>query len=186
MTHTPRNRERTATDSLFSPELKALLQDTAQVLRGSERRMFMAKTARLFGPNGHRRAERELGWNRKTLRKGDYELQHGPIEDHFAARGRKAAEVHLPHLLQDIQAIARPDSQTDPTFQTMRRYRRITGKNVRKRLIEAYGYTDEELPTVQTIRAKLNRLDYRPRKVIKSKPKKNCRKPMRSSTNSTP
>ena len=186
MTQTPGSHEgSSAADGLFSSELKALLQDTVHVLSGSERRMFMARTARLFGPNGHRRAERELGWNRKTLRKGEYELQHGPIADRFSARGRKPAEHHLPHLLQDIQAIVTPESEVDPTFQTPRRYRRITGDNVRKRLIEAYGYRDEELPTVQTIRTKLNQLDYRPRKVVKSKPKKSFRKPMRSSSDST-
>jgi hypothetical protein len=85
---TPEYEEET-TDGVFSLELKALLQETAQVLKGSERRMFMAKTARLFGPRGQRRAARELGWDRKTLRKGEYELQHGPIQDQFAARGRK-------------------------------------------------------------------------------------------------
>ncbi len=77
------------TNGLFSLKLMALLQETAQMLKGSERRMFMAKTARLFGPKGHRRAARELGWDRKTLRKGESELQHGPIHDQFAACGRK-------------------------------------------------------------------------------------------------
>jgi hypothetical protein len=185
MAHTVGEGKGLASGSTISSDLKALLQGTAEVLKGSARRMFMAKTARLFGPHGHRRAEREFGWDRKTLRKGEYELQHGPIQDRFAARGRKAAEIHLPHLLQDIQDIVTPESQTDPTFQTTRRYRRITGQTVRDRLIDAYGYTDAELPTVQTIRAKLNRLDCRPRKVIKSKPKKSYHKLMRSSTNST-
>jgi hypothetical protein len=146
--------------------------------------MFMAKTARLFGPRGHRRAERELGWNRKLLRKGEYELQHGPIEDRFASRGRKKTDQHFPHLVRDIQTIVCPDSQTDPTFRTTHQYRRITAPSVRKQLIERSGYMDDELPTVRTILTLLNRLDYRPRKVVKSKPKKNCRKPMRSSSNS--
>ena len=85
-----------ATDGVFSSELKTLLQETAQVLRGSERRMFIAKTARLFGPRGQRRAARELGWDRKTLRKGEYELQHGAIHDQFAARGRKKNQSSSP------------------------------------------------------------------------------------------
>lgn len=159
-------------DGVLSPELKTLLQETAQRLKGSERRMFMAKTARLFGPRGHRRATRELGWNRITLRKGEYELQHGPIQDQFHARGRKAVETQLPQLDQDIQRIVQPDSQTDPTFCSLRRYRRVTAPNVRRQLIEEYGYTDDELPSVRTILTKLNQLDYHPRKVVKSKPKK--------------
>ena len=171
-------------EPLFSEELRTLLRDTAKQLRGSDRRMFMAKTARLFGPQGQRRAARELGWDRKTLRKGEYELEHGPIHDRFEARGRKPVEERLPNLVRDIQEIAAPDTQTDPTFRTTRRYRRVTGNNVRNQLLATYGYTDEALPTVQTIRAKLNDLDYRPRKVVKSKPKKSCRRQMRSSDNS--
>ena len=159
-------------DGPLSSDLKMLFQETARLLKGSERRMFMAKTARLFGPYGHRRAAREFGWNRKTLRKGDDELQHGPIQDRFTARGRKRIESYLPHLDRDIQRIVQPESQPDPTFQSMRQYRRMTAPNVRKHLIEVYGYTDEELPTVRTILTKLNQLDYHPRKVVKSKPKK--------------
>jgi hypothetical protein len=172
-------------DDVLSPDLKALLQETVQRLKGSERRMFMAKTARLFGPRGHRRAAREFGWNRTTLRKGEYELQHGPIQDQFQARGRPPVAMRLPRLDQDIQQIVQPASQTDPTFRTLRHYRRMTAPNVRRQLIEAYGYTDEELPSVRTILTRLNQLDYRPRKVVKSKPKKRFRKRTPSSPNST-
>ena len=171
-------------DEPMPDELKTLFHGMAKRLKGSERRMFMAQTARLFGPRGHRRAERELGWDRKTLRKGEDELQHGPIQDRFAACGRKKAENHLPNLVQDIQRIVIPDSQTDPTFQTTRQYRRITAPNVRKQLIDAYGYTDEELPTSRTILTCLNDLDYHPRKVVKSKPKKSSHKPMPSLSSS--
>jgi hypothetical protein len=172
MTSEPYACDGIAFDTPLPATVKAIFQDTAQLLKGSERRMFMAKTARLFGPHGHRRTERELGWDRKTLRKGESELQHGPIQDQFSARGRKPVETHLPHLDRDIQRIVQPESQTDPTFQSTRHYRRITAPSVRKLLLEGYGYTDEELPTVRTIRTKLNDLDYRPRRVVKSKPKK--------------
>ena len=50
--------------------LKALLNATAQALKGSARRVFMARTVKELGPGGQRRAERELGWNRATIRKG--------------------------------------------------------------------------------------------------------------------
>lgn len=186
MTGKPDEYDEITFDAPLSATVKAVFQDTAQLLKGSERRMFMAKTARLFGAYGHRRAEREFGWDRKTLRKGEYELQHGPIQDQFSTRGRKSAETHLPHLDRDIQRIVQPESQTDPTFQSTRRYRRITAPSVRKQLIAYYGYADDELPSVRTILTKLNDLDYRPRKVVKSKPKKK-RFPKRtpSFTNST-
>lgn len=166
-----KEEDRSLTAPLPSP-LKAVFQDTARLLKGSERRMFMAKTARLFGSHGHRQAAQELGWNRKTLRKGEYELQHGPIQDQFSARGRKTVDTSLPDLERDIRRLVQPESQTDPTFRSMRQYRRITAPSVRRQLIEEYGYTDEELPGIRTILTKLNQLDYRPRKVVKSKPKK--------------
>ena len=50
--------------------VKEYLQGTADSLRGAGRRLFLARTVRLLGPDGQRRAERELGWNRVTIRKG--------------------------------------------------------------------------------------------------------------------
>ena len=76
-----------------------LLQDAAEQLKGSARRVFMARTVKQLGPGGQRRAERELGWNRVTIRKGTRELESGfAIVDAFALRGRKRAEERLPHL----------------------------------------------------------------------------------------
>src|ERR687894_1614766 len=100
------------TDSLI-----ALFIDPAKTLKGSARRIFMARTVKELGPGGQRRAERELGWSRVTIRKGTHELESGsPIQDNFAARGRKRAEDHLPNLLTDITAIVDSQSQTDPQF----------------------------------------------------------------------
>ena len=88
----------------LTDSLKARFIDTAQTLKGSARRVFMARTVQELGPGGQRRAERELGWSRVTIRKGTRELERGvPIQDNFAARGRKRAEAHLPNLLTDIR-----------------------------------------------------------------------------------
>jgi hypothetical protein len=62
--------------------------------------------------------------------------------------------------------------QTDPTFQTTGLYCRLSASEVRKQLIERKGYTDERLPSVQTIGDKLNLLGFRLRTVIKSRPPK--------------
>jgi hypothetical protein len=170
--------------SPFPPALKTLLMETAATLTGSERRMFMAKTVRMLGRGGQRKAAHELGWDRKTIRKGEYELQHGAIHDQYSCRGRKKAEVHFPSLLDDIRQIVEPDSQTDPTFETRHRYRRISAPSVREQLLETYGYSDTTCPQERTIRAKLNDLDFRTRRVVKSKPQKKFRKPTRSSRKS--
>ncbi len=163
--------------------LKALLAETARALKGSARRVFMARTVKELGAGGQRRAERELGWNRVTIRKGTRELESGfAIVDAFALRGRKRAEEHLPHLLADITAIVDGQSQADPRFRTNRLYTRLTAAEVRRQLISQQGYTDEELPSVQTIGAKLNALGYTLKTVAKTRPQKRSPRPMPSSS----
>jgi hypothetical protein len=153
--------------------LKALFIDTAQSLKGSARRLFMARTVKELGVGGQRRAERALGWSRVTIRKGIHELESGfQCLDAFAARGRKRAEEHLPSLFSDIQAIVDSQSQTDPQFRTARLYTRLSAAEVRRQLIVQKGYTDAALPTVQTLTTKLNVLGYYPKKVAKSQPQK--------------
>jgi len=157
----------------ITAELKTTYIEAAKILKGSERRIFMARIVKSLGYGGQSLAVRELGWCGDTIRKGMKELESGiPIQDNFAARGRQKAEEKLPHLLVDIQAIADGQSQTDPTFQTARLYTRLSAAEVRKQLIVQKGYADEELPTAETIRVKLNALGYTLRAVQKSRPKK--------------
>ena len=157
----------------LTDELKALFIDTAKTLKGSDRRIFMARVVKILGKGGQRRATRELNWNRGTIRKGTRELESGFIcRDAFSARGRKPAEEHLSHLLDDIEAIADTQSQTDPTFKTTRLYTRLSAAEVRRQLILQKGYSDDELPSEETIRVKLNQLGYELRSVRKSCPQK--------------
>ncbi len=166
----------------LTDSLKALFIETARSLKGSARRGFMARTVQELGPGGQRRAERELGWNRATIRKGRRELVSGfAIVDACALRGRKRAEEHLPDLLTDIRALVDGQSQADPRFRTTRLYTRLTAAEVRRQLIVQQGYTDEELPTVQTIGAKLNALGYTLRAVAKTQPQKSSPRPTPSS-----
>ena len=159
--------------SQWSEGFKAVLKYAADELKGSTRRIFMAKTVKELGAGGQRRAEQELGWNRGTIRKGMHELDSGfKCLDAFGLRGRKQAEEHLPLLLKDIQAVVGPQSQTDPTFKTTQLYTRLTAHAVREQLIGQKGYCDEELPTLRTFNTKLNQLNYRLRRVAKSEPLK--------------
>ena len=164
--------------------LKSLFIETAQMLKGSARRLFMARTVEKFGAGGQRLAQRELGWNRETIRKGTHELRTGiTCCDAFELRGCKPAEARLPHLLEDIQEIVDAQSQTDPQFRNRRLYTRLTAKEVRHQLIVTKGYTDAQLPKAETIGEKLNRLGYHPKKVRKSLPKKRSPKPTLSLSN---
>ena len=149
-----------------------LLRETAQAFHAAQRRRFLAETVAAFGLS-QRRAERHLGWARDTLRKAHHEWHSGfTCADNFAARGRKPAEFHLPHLVPDLCDLVRDHLQTDPTFQTTGLYCRLSASEVRKQLIERKGSTDERLPSLQTIGDKLNLLGFRLRTVIKSRPPK--------------
>ena len=157
----------------LTAELKVTYIETAKALKGSERRVFMARIVKSLGYGGQSLAEKELGWCRNTTRKGMSELESGiAIADNFAARGRKKAEEKLPNLLEDIRAIVDGQSQTDPTFQTTRLYTRLSAAQVRQQLITEKAYTDKELPCEETIRVKLNNLGYKLRAVQKSRPQK--------------
>ena len=166
----------------ITPELKTTLNETRAKLKGSDRRRLMAQIVLALGPGGQSRAQRELGWNRNVIIKGLKELKSNiRCIDNYSGRGRKPAEHHLPHLLEDIKAIVEPISQVDPTFRTDQNYCPLTAGEVRRRLIEDRNYTDEELPKQRTIRTKLNELGFKPQKVAKSKPLKKTNIPMTSS-----
>jgi hypothetical protein len=149
--------------------IKSLLKSAAAKLKGSKRRRFLAETVRELGPGGQSLAERELGWNRGTIRKGIHELT-ADVEcmDAFRLRGRKSSEKHLPNLLDDIRDIVEPNAQVDATLRTPRLYIKLTARQVRTQLIQQKNYKDEDLPKRRTISTILNKLDYRLRKVKKT------------------
>jgi hypothetical protein len=166
----------------LSDEFKRLARETAEALRGADRRLFMARTVRALGEGGQRRAEAELGWNRVTIRKGMAELTSGiACCDAFCLRGRLRAEERLPNLLADIRDIVTGQSQADPRFRTLRLYTRLTAGEVRRQLLTEKGYSDEELPATRTIRDKLNDLGFHPTKVLKCRPQKRSSRPTPSS-----
>lgn len=168
----------------LTDSLKSLLIETAQNLKGHQRRRFMAQTVKELGKGGQRLAERELGWNRDLIRKGTRELESGIIcLDAFHARGRKRVETDLPNLLKDIKSIVDEQSQTDPSFKSNRLYTRLSVSEVVLQLIKQKGYSIYELPCHETIRSRLNELGYYPKKVAKTKPKKKSLKPMLFSSN---
>lgn len=156
----------------FYIKFKDILHETINKLKGSDKRIALAQTAEAMGTGGQSRVAEAFQVSRDTIRKGRYELETGvPFEDAFHARGRKKAEEQLPNLLSDIKAIVDSQSQTDPDFKTPRLFTRLTVVEIRKQLI-AKGYTDEELPSNQTLNTKINLLGYQLKKVNKTKPLK--------------
>lgn len=158
---------------ISNSEVKVFLNETKSLLIGYERRQFMARVVQLLGYGGQRKAERELGWDRKTIIKGVKEITSGiRCADNFSGRGRKPIEDKLPSLQKDIKEILSPVCQTDPTFRTPDLYSPLTAKEVHRRLIEDKGYKEDDLPTPRAISYKMNELGFKLKKVAKSKPKK--------------
>ena len=139
----------------LTPEMKSFLNKTRAELKGTERRQFMARVVSLMGKGGQRKAQRELGWHRDTIRKGMKELQSGIVcVDNFSGRGRKRLEDKFPALLDDITDIMEPICQTDPTFKSTQLYSPLTAKEVRHRLIEFKGYAPIKFPLSGQLTAK--------------------------------
>jgi len=138
-----------------------LWKTTDSQLRGSERRKFRAGVVRTLGRGGQCYVQHALNWSRETVRLGEHELSSGiDCVDQFQLRGRKAAEYHLPNLLTDIKQIVDPNSQVDPTFRSTRVYTPLTANAIRIKLIEDFDYKDSELPSVRTLRKKINQLGF--------------------------
>jgi hypothetical protein len=166
----------------LAPEVVDLIRRTADALPwGPARRRYLADTVTTLGL-GQRQAYLLFGWGRDTLRKALHERRSGlTCQDATSCRGRKPIEFHLPRLLDDIRDLVQDHVQTDPTFRTTRLFCRLTAPEVRRQLIERKGYTDEQLPSLQTITTKLNALGFLLGKVRKCLPQKRWPRPRRSS-----
>ena len=152
---------------------KDILQEALAALIGSKKRMVLAQLSKKVGRGGAVLVARTFQVSRNTIAKGRKEVESGvAMADLSHQRGRLRAEEKLPNLLKDIQAIVDSQSQTDPSFKTEKLYTRLTVKEIRKQLIQEKGYTDEELPTLQTMNTKVNQLGYTLKKVKKAKPLK--------------
>ena len=129
---------------ILTDDERLLYVETAEKLKGPDRRRFMALAVKRFGPGGKSFAARELGWCPETILKGVRELESGlAIVDDYSACGRKSAEEHLPNLISDIRSLVDSQCQTDPCFQTERLYRRISAPEVRSLLVERKSYTSD-------------------------------------------
>ncbi len=99
----------------LTESLKSLYIKTDKKLKGSDRRQFMAEVVKGLGFGGQTLVERELGWNRRTIRKGMQELESGqPFKDGFERSVAVRVETRLPNLLQDVQSLVEPRSPYRP------------------------------------------------------------------------
>lgn len=150
-----------------------LLRFAAHSLTGHRRRLFQAEvTARLCDGNA-RRAERRFGWGRANITTGQHERQRGiRCVENFAARGRPRVEDADPQLAADIRAIVEPRTHADPELKSARCYSNISASEVLESLQTEKGYAKDRLPAERTMRNILNRMNYRLKRIQKSKPLK--------------
>lgn len=150
-----------------------LIRFAAHSLTGHRRRLFQAEvTARLCDGNA-RRAERRFGWGRANITTGQHERQRGiRCVENFAARGRPRLEDADPQLAADIRDIVEPRTQADPELKSSRCYSNISAGEVLESLQTEKGYAKDRLPAERTMRNILNRMNYRLKRIQKSKPLK--------------
>ncbi len=85
-------------------------------------------------------------------------------------------------MIEDLQSLLDGESQTDATFQSQRLYTRLSVREVRAQLLAQKGYTDEELPSDDVLRQRINELGYKLKTVKKNQPQKRFQKLMPSSS----
>ncbi len=154
-------------------ETKNLIKDACKRLTGFKRRAYQADITMEYFDGSAFKAEREMGWGRESVTKGLKEAHSGiRCIDNFQGRGRKKSEDLNPELKEDIISIVEPQTQADPAMKSSLTYTRITGKALRKALIDEKGYDAEDLPSENTLINMLNRMGYNLKRVLKSKPVK--------------
>jgi hypothetical protein len=169
----------------LTESMRQTIRSAAGKLTGFRRRQFQAEVTLQYCQGSPRRAEKVFGWGRDAVRTGLNELRTGiRCVDAYASRGRHKTEEDHPALVEEIHALVEPESQADPKFQTSLAYTRITAKAVREQLAASAAGTERPVPAERTVHDILNRLGYRLRRVRKTKPQKNFRKPTPFSTTS--
>jgi len=164
----------------------ATIKSAARKLRGAARRTFQAEAARDYCKGSPRIAERKFGWSRDTVQKGLDAWESGAIIPGAPKTGCPGFFARLPNLQDDIRSLVDPNTCTHPTFENTFRDTRMTAPAVIAALVEEKGYNKKDLPAESTMRALLNKMGYRLRRVQKTKPQKKFPKRTRSSPTSTP
>ncbi len=164
----------------LTPKVIETIRHAARDLTGSKRRAFEARVSLDYLGGDTRLTETVFDWSRHTVAKGIKELDSGRVIPDAPRSYKPKTEEANPRLARDIIELVEPHSQTDPKFQGLFKYTRLTAKAVREKLIEQKNYTSEELPHETTIGCMLDRLGYKMRRVQKAKPQKKSPKPMLS------
>lgn len=160
--------------SLFpTPQQIADLRLAASHMTGATRRAFQAEMTLKYCEGNARRAEAVFGWGRQNIEVGLAEKRTGIVclSLHAPFSGRPRWEEQYPQAAAALIELALAHSQQDPTFRTTVSYTRLTAKTAIEGLRQR-GIEEAALPAPSTMAVILNRLGFRLRHVVKSKPLK--------------
>lgn len=157
------------------------LKSAVKKMQGAKKRSFQAKITLKYLNGSSRMAERVFGWGRHNVELGLAERRTGIecIGAQSGYSGAKLWEEKHPKVAVALQQLAEAEAQQESTFQTTIAYTRLTAQEALKQL-QSQGFGEKELPAASTMAVILNRMGYRLRNVVKSKPKKNSPKLMQS------
>jgi hypothetical protein len=155
------------------PQQIADLRLAASQMTGATRRAFQAEMTLKYCDGNARRAEEVFGWGRQNIEVGLAEKRTGIVclSRHAAFSGRPRWENQYPEAAAALIELALAHSQQDPTFRTTVSYTRLTAQTAIEGLKQK-GIEEAILPAPSTMAVILNRLGFRLRNVVKSKPLK--------------
>ena len=157
----------------LAPQQIADLRLAASQMTGATRRAFQAEMTLKYCEGNARRAEVVLGWGRQNIEVGLAEKRTGIVclSLHAPFSGRPRWEDQYPQAAEALVELALAHSQQDPTFRTTVSYTRLTAQTAIEGLRQK-GTPEAALPAPSTMAVILNRLGFRLRNVVKSKPLK--------------
>jgi hypothetical protein len=149
------------------------LQFATSKMHGVERRSFIAEMALKYCNGSARKTESLFGWGREMVNTGLGEKRTGIIciGAQSSYGGNSRWEEQQPEAAEALRKLAESHAQQDSSFLTEMAFTRLTAEQALKQLSQQ-GFTDEQLPAAGTMAKVLNRLGFRLRPVVKSKPLK--------------
>ncbi len=145
---------------MLTEKQKKLFKETARELKKEKRRRFQARITQEYLGGSARKAESHLGWCRKAVGLGLREEERGiTCLGSYSNSGRKKTEEVFSELEKDIRGLVDRESQTDPKFQTNKKFCKITAVAVIEMLEKEKGYEKGKF-CQQTMNNILNRQGY--------------------------
>jgi len=157
------------------------LRLAAKKMNLKNRRSFVAEMSLKYCNGSARKTETLFGWGRDLVTTGLGEKRTGIVclSAQSLMSGNTRWEERYPDAAEKLCQLAESHAQQDSSFTTDIAFTRLTADEALKQLKQK-GVPEEQLPANGTMAKILNRLGYRLRPVVKSKPQKKLQKPMTS------